>query len=110
MIEFKPKREIGLGEYYRTSVSVKGIKKRARIPRNHFINIGYFPVCELSEEKKNFLNEKAKEVLARSMREMLPDSKPYLVLNRVKIEDGCIGIAEHWEPFSDKNLRIEVKA
>ena len=108
MIEFKTKNQVGLGEFYRTSVSVRGIKKRARIPRSHFINIGYFPVSEMSEEKKDFLREKAREVTAKYMRELLPDSKPCLVLNRVKIEDGCIGIAEHWEPFSDKNLRIEV--
>jgi len=85
------------GEYFKVTIVVNGIKKRARKIDRHFLHAGYLPynngfydVEQVETLAKNFTETNMKEV----------NGKIQVNLNHVTVD----GTFEQWLPFSNKNI------
>lgn len=100
---------VGAGTFYRASIVVKGIKKRARIPRTHILPLGYMDYCpNLDENQEQRLSDYAAKIIKSSIRQVNSDSVPYLKLDKITRAQDDFGIMERWEPFSEEHQRIGV--
>ena len=84
-------------EYFKVTIVVNGIKKRARKIDRHFLDAGYLPynngfydVEQVETLAKNFIETNMKEV----------NGKIQVNLNHITF-DGTFG---QWLPFSNKNV------
>lgn len=90
-------------ELFKITVSVIGVKKRCRKVDSHLLRLGYKPYNE-GNFNKDELIELARASVETNIKQVT--GKIMVHLDHIKRGD----FMEQWEPFSDKNIRFEVKS
>ena len=94
-------------EFYRATIYVRGIKKRARNIALHGLNLGKFPIETRHDfQKQNEVRAIAFGALEANIREIIGPQDPEIVFSYCYTYDDSPGI-ETMEPFSDHGFRIK---
>ena len=89
-------------EFFKVKIIVPGIKKRCRKAEKHLLKAGYLPY------NGGIFNQDEIEQVARG----LIETNIKQVMGKIFVSLDYVTRDEHferWEPFSDKNIRFELK-
>lgn len=90
-------------ELFKLTVSVKGVKKRCRNSDHHLLQGGYMPYNDgVFDQAK--IEDVVKGLIETNMKRV--DGRIFIHLDHIKQGD----FMQTWEPFSDKNVRFELKS
>jgi len=89
-------------ELFKLSVSVRGVKKRCRKSDHHILQGGYMPYNGGNFDQAK-IEDVVRGIVETNMKQV--DGKIYIHLDHIKQGD----FMQIWEPFSNKNVRFELK-
>lgn len=90
-------------ELFKISVSTHGIKKKCRKSDFHFFKAGHIPYNE-GTFNKDEIEAVARGIIESNMKEV--KAKIMIHLDHITQDENF----EQWEPFSNKNVRWELKS
>lgn len=89
-------------EFFKVYVIVPGVKKRCRKAERHMLKAGYIPYNGGSFDREA-IEATAKGLIEANIKQVV--GNVVISLDHVVRDDHF----ERWEPFSDKNVRFELR-